>query len=161
MDMAVIQEWFPLTAPSIYTTIRNLEKKGYLTSETTQEGKLPPKTLYRLTEEGKKIFVCELLDGLNSYETITSDFGIALFHIGTLERADALSYVNKRIHLLTTLLDHARDRLKQCQTKVPFNMKMMLTCNLYRLETELKVTKELFDEITKSIGWNTSFVQYM
>jgi hypothetical protein len=69
--------------------------------------------------------------------------------------------VNSRIHLLTALLDHARSRPKQCQTKVPFNMKMMLTCNLYRLETELKVTKELFEEMTKSINWNTSFVQFM
>jgi hypothetical protein len=38
---------------------------------------------------------------------------------------------------------------------------MMLTCNLYRLETEIRITKELIREIGAAKDWETSFVQFM
>jgi DNA-binding PadR family transcriptional regulator len=161
MDMAVIQDWFPLTAPSIYTTIKNLEGKGYLIGETTREGKLPPKTIYSLSEEGEKLLLSELLMGLESYETSATDFGIALFHIEAMNKEDATAYTHHRIELLQKLYDKARTRLELCKPKTPFNMKMMLTCNMYRLETELKVTKELLEEIQNTSNWETSFVQFM
>ncbi len=161
MDMAVIQDWFPLTAPSIYTTIKNLEGRGYLIGEVIRKEKLPPKTIYSLSEEGEKLLLSELLMGLESYEASATDFGIALFHIEAMHKKDAIMHTRKRIELLQTLYDKARTRLELSMPKVPFNMKMMLTCNMYRLETELKITKELLKEIQNSDNWNTSFTQFM
>jgi DNA-binding PadR family transcriptional regulator len=161
MDMAVIQDWFPLTAQSIYTTIRNLEKNGYLSGETTREGKLPPKTIYSLTGEGERVLLSELPEGLKSYETAASDFGIALFHIGALNKEEALELTGQRIDLLDSLLDKARGRLEMNRSKIPFNMRMMLTCNLYRLEAEQKATRELLEEIKNASDWETSFTRFM
>jgi len=161
MDMPLIQDWFPLTAPSIYTTIRNLEGKGYLLGAPTREGKLPAKTIYSLSQEGEKVLLSELLSGLESYEMNASDFGIALFHISTLNKEEAIIYIQKRSELLQALLKKAQDRLEYCLPKIPFNMKMMLTCNIYRLETELRVTAELLVAIKNVKDWETSFVQFL
>ncbi|HWT74755.1 MAG TPA: hypothetical protein VN258_08585 [Mobilitalea sp.] len=72
-----------------------------------------------------------------------------------------MKYTQNRIHLLEQLFTRAQDRLELCKPKIPFNMKMMLTCNLYRLETELRVTRELLEEIRNAKDWDTSFVQFL
>ncbi len=160
-DMDVIQDWFPLTAPSIYTTIRNLEKKELITGEKIQEEKLPPKTVYSLTGKGEKELVSELLKGLESYTPEASDFGIALFHIRTLNREDALDYTKQRLDKLENLYQKAQKRLEEFNDKIPFNFRMMLTLNLYRLETEVKLTRELITEISGAENWNTSSAGFM
>lgn len=161
VNMAMIQDWFPFTAPSIYTTIRNLKKKELIWGEALQEGKLPPKTIYTLTEAGEQALLADLLFGLSSYEAEASDFGIALFHIGMLSREDAIARSQQRLGMLDTLYAKAEKRLEKSKPVVPFNLKMMLTCNLYRIETEIRVTKELIREINDAPDWETSFVRFM
>ncbi len=160
-DMDVIQDWFPLTAASIYTTIKNIEKKGYITGETIQEGKLPPKTIYSLTESGEKELLTDLAADLASYEAEASNFGISLFHIGSLKKEEALQQTQERLDKLKTLLAAAQKRLEYCIPIVPFNLKMMLTYNVYRLEMEVKMTEELIMEVQHDEKWDTSFVRLM
>ncbi len=161
VNMALIQDWFPLTAASIYTTIRNLEKKQLIRGEVLHEGKLPPKTIFTLTEAGENLLLADLLSGLSSYESKASDFGIALFHIGMLSRQDAIASSQQRLDILEELYAKAEKRLEKSKPLVPFNLKMMLTCNLYRIETEIRVTKELIREINDAPDWETSFVRFM
>lgn len=161
LDMNVIQDWFPLTAPSIYTTIKNLQNKELITGEIIYEGKLPPKTVYTLTDKGEEELLTELLDGLESYTPEASDFGIALFHIGALKQEDALQYVKQRLEKLELLYAKANKRLDECAQKIPFNLRMMLTCNVYRLAAEIKMTAELVTEIESAENWETSIVRFM
>lgn len=161
VDMRVVQDWFPLTAPSVYTTIKNLEHDGYITGITVQDTKLPPKTFYSLTEAGEQALTADLSAGLCSYEALPSDFGIAMFHISALSKEEALTAAQQRADLLSALLEKAKERLEFCKDKVPFNLRMMLTCNVYRLETELRVTQDLVSEIQKTSDWNTSFTRYL
>lgn len=161
INMDVVQDWFPLTAPSIYTTIKNIEKKGYISGETLQEGKLPPKTVYVLTEAGERELVSDLGASLASYEAEASHFGIALFHIGSLQREDALRSAHERLDRVKALLAAARQRLDECESFIPFNMKMMLRYNVYRLETEAAMTEELIGEIERDTEWDTSFVRFL
>lgn len=161
VDMDVVQDWFPLTAPSIYTTIKNIEKKGFIAGETVQEGKLPPKTVYTLTEEGEKQLLAELSADLSSYEAEASNFGIALFHIGSLDRGEALKQTRERLDHVSAKLAAARERLEACGSVIPFNLRMMLSYNVYRLETESKMTVELLGEIERGTDWDTSFNRFL
>lgn len=156
-ESGVIQEWFPLTARSIYTTIKKFAKKGYIIGESIQEGNMPPKILYSLTDKGKEELLSSLLEGMESYEAGASDFGISIFHIGLLDQEQALQYVDKRLKKLGDLLNHAQSRLECSLPHIPFNMKTMLTYNIYRIENEIRITKELANENETSSTWNTSF----
>jgi DNA-binding PadR family transcriptional regulator len=161
VDMDVIKAWFPLTAPSIYTTIKNIEKKGYIIGEQVQEGNFPTKTLYSLTEKGEKQLREDMETSLKDYEIAASNFGISIFHIGTLNKEDALIYAKQRAETLSGLLEKAKVRLRDCKDKIPFNLKMMLTYNIYKLEMELKVVNELVEEIQNTHNWDTSFVRFI
>jgi DNA-binding PadR family transcriptional regulator len=160
-EMSVIQDWFPPTAQSIYTTVRNLHQKGLIEGEIISEEKLPPKTVYTLTDVGKQVFSTELLEGLESYFPEASDFGIALFHIGTLNKEEALLHSKHRLEKLEALYEKAKSRLDDCAPKIPFNMHVMLSFNVSRLVTEIKVTRELIEEIEHAEDWDMSFVRFM
>jgi DNA-binding PadR family transcriptional regulator len=160
-ELNVIQEWFPLTAQSIYTTIKNLERKKYITGEVVQEGNMPPKTVYSLTQIGEEKLLSDLLMGLESYEAGATDFGISIFHIGLLKQDDALKYAQKRLDNLYALLSKAQKRLDSNISHVPFNFKTMLTYNIYRIENEIKITKQLVEEIENATSWDISFVKFM
>ncbi|BCJ98914.1 PadR family transcriptional regulator [Anaerocolumna chitinilytica] len=160
-DKEVIQRWFPMTAASIYTTIKNLEKKGYIAGKSVQEGNFPVKTVYSLSESGEKELSEDLANGLASYEAEASNFGIALFHISSIEKKDALSYLRERLVKLETLLSDTQEHLELYATKIPFNMKMMLIYQQNRLLMEIKTTEELIIEIEKDEKWDYSFTQYL
>lgn len=160
-DMEVIQSWFPMTSASLYTTIRNLEKKGYLVGETLQESKYPAKTRYSLTEEGTKILLEDLSEGLASYEAEASNFGIGIFHICSLPKEEALQMAEKRLEYLKNLLLESQETLEACIEKIPFNMKMMLIYKLNRIEMEINTTENLILEIRQDEKWDYSFSQFL
>ncbi len=160
-DMEVIQSWFPMTSASLYTTIKNLEKKGYITGEILQESNYPAKTKYYLTEEGRQVLIGDLAEGLASYEAEASNFGIGIFHICSLPKGEALLRAEERLTLLRKLHSESQDSLSRYLDKIPFNMKMMLSYKLNRLEMEITTTESLIEEIKKEEKWEASFTQFL
>lgn len=51
-----ISKWVKISTPSIYKKVIQLEEKGFITSNTVKEGKMPEKTVYSLTDTGAKEF---------------------------------------------------------------------------------------------------------
>lgn len=117
--------------------------------------------MYALTEIGEKELLSELLKGLESYSPEASDFGISLFHIGTLKQEDALQYIKQRLVKLEDLYSKAQKRFDEFGSKIPFNLQMMLKVNIYRLEAEIKMTKSLVIEVENTQDWDTSIVKFM
>lgn len=161
LDRSEIQDWFPMTSASIYTTIKNLSKKGYIIGESVKEGNLPSKTVYSITDEGKKILINSLEIGLESYSPQASDFGISIFHVCSLEKNLALELLTKRLETLKTMKSVADDKLNSAPPKTPTNFKMMLQYNVYRFDTEIKITEQLFNEFKNDNNWNYSFTKLL
>ena len=51
-----ISKWVKISTPSVYKKVIQLEEKGFITSRTEREGKMPEKAVYSLTKEGEKEF---------------------------------------------------------------------------------------------------------
>lgn len=51
-----ISKWVKISTPSIYKKVIQLEEKGFITSHTEKDGKMPEKSVYTLTETGKREF---------------------------------------------------------------------------------------------------------
>lgn len=161
LDRPEIQDWFPMASASIYTTIKNLCKKGYIIGESVKEGNLPSKTIYSITDEGKEILFDSLEIGLESYSPQASNFGISIFHVCSLEKNLALELLTKRLETLKTMKSVTNSKLSNSPTKIPINFKMMLQYNVYRIETEIKITEQLVNEFKKDTNWNSSFTKLL
>lgn len=161
MERLEIQEWFPMNVSSIYTTIKNLNKKGYITGEIQDEGNIHRKTIYSLTEKGEKSLENSLELGLASFNIQANDFGISLFHICILDQDEAIKLLEKRIMQLEEIKFKSAERVSKTSLQLPFNFKMILKSNIERIKTEIKITSELIDEIKVDKQWNSSFRNYI
>ncbi|WP_223792157.1 PadR family transcriptional regulator [Methanobacterium spitsbergense] len=159
MERPGIQDWFPMNVSSIYTTIKNLHKKGYITGEIQDEGNR--KTIYTLTEKGEKALKDSLELGLESFNVQATHFGTSLFHICILDKDEAIKLLEKRIMGLEGIKFKATERVSKSSLKLPFNFKMMQKSNIERIKTEIKITSELIDEIKAEDQWNSSFIDFM
>lgn len=73
-----IREQTPVGFSTIYATLDKLQQAGYLTSDTQQQPKLPPRRIYRLTEKGEQLFLQEIQRALSQPVVGTTPFEIAL-----------------------------------------------------------------------------------
>ena len=156
-----IQDWFPMNVTSIYTTIKNLDKKGYIVGEIQNEGKIHRKTIYSLTKKGEEALSDSLEVGLESFNVQPTDFGISLFHICILDKEGSINLVEKRILKLVEIKFQSTERLSKTCIDLPFNFQMMLKCNVERIETEIKITSELMDKIKAEKQWDLSFFNFI
>lgn len=161
LERPEIQDWFPMNVTSIYTTIKNLDKKGYITGEIQNEGKIHRKTIYSLTKKGEDIISDSLAAGLESFKVQATDFGISLFHICILDKGEAIKLLENRIMKLMEIKLESSERLTNSCTDLPFNFQMMLKYNVERIETEIKITSELLDKIKVEEDWNSSFHNFL
>lgn len=56
IDYRNISRWVKISTPSIYKKVLQLEEKGYISGQTTKEGKMPEKVVYSLTAAGDREF---------------------------------------------------------------------------------------------------------
>ena len=57
LQRKMVHKWIDVKTGSIYYTINQLEKEGAIQEiERVQEGKYPPKAIYQVTDEGRKLF---------------------------------------------------------------------------------------------------------
>ena len=74
-----IRWWFDIADSTVYTTIKNLEKKRYITGETEKIGNMPDRTVYTMTDKGKAEFRATLKESLVQFDYDTNIFTVAAF----------------------------------------------------------------------------------
>ena len=79
-----ISRWVKISTPSIYKKVIQLEEKGYITSVTVKEGKMPEKAVYSLTEAGEKEFESLMLGISAQPVNIFLDFNAVIVNLHSL-----------------------------------------------------------------------------
>lgn len=140
--------WFPMNTSSVYTNIKRLEKKDYINGKIKKEGSKPEKTIYEINKSGKNEFKNSLKDGLESFELEVSDFSISMYYISNLDKISVIDSLNKRLKNLEIYEQKMLDFLKN-NNQHPSNLKILIRTNLYRILTEIEITKKLIEDLKK------------
>lgn len=156
LDYIHIREWFPVAASSVYATIKTLNQKDYITGEGKKEGNMPEKTIYSITEAGKKELLASLKEYLGSIDIDPVKFNIAGFMICHVEKQEALKILNERLAKLRGRLQGISGQFNYLQTTnlVPYLGLTVVRHNIYLIEVEIKTTEELIAEVQKNNDWN-------
>jgi DNA-binding PadR family transcriptional regulator len=134
---------------SLYAVVASLEKRGLVVAhETAREGRLPERTVYRLTDAGRR----EARDWLTTLiSTPINDypsFGAGLSFLPALPPSDVAELLRARASRLELARGAARDaQMKNEQSHVP---RLIWIEDHYRaalLETELAYVRGLIAEI--------------
>ena len=81
-----ISKWVKISTPSIYKKVIQLEEKGYITSTTIKEGKMPEKAVYTLTNSGHHQFEKLMMEISCKPINIFLDFNAVIVNIDSLSK---------------------------------------------------------------------------
>lgn len=97
-----------LKKPTAYYLLDQMHADGWIRSETVQEGKRPPRRVYRLTPKGEAAFQELLRASLSSYESFHFPGDIALAFIDALSPQETLALLRQRRNDLQARLTRLR-----------------------------------------------------
>lgn len=112
VDYRNISKWVKISTPSIYKKVLQLEQKGFIESTIEKNGKMPEKTIYSITDSGKKEFE-HLMENV-SCEPINFylDFNAVIVNLPNL------SEKNRKI-----CLDNIKENLLKTRQELEQNLK--------------------------------------
>lgn len=71
-----VKWWFNIADSTVYSTLKTLEKKEYITGTTEKVGNMPDRTVYSLSDKGKCVFQDTLRKSITQFNYDTNIFSI-------------------------------------------------------------------------------------
>lgn len=95
-----VKWWFNIADSTVYSTLKILEKKGYITGTAEKVGNMPDRTVYSLSKTGKDEFIDTLKASIIQFNYDTNIFTIAAFFLNVFAPDEQLELLEKRLDLL-------------------------------------------------------------
>lgn len=95
-----VKWWFHIADSTVYSTLKALEKKGYITGATEKVGNMPDRTVYSLSDKGKCVFQDTLRSSITRFNYDTNIFSIAAFFLNTFTPAEQRELLQERLRVL-------------------------------------------------------------
>lgn len=103
-----IQWWFSIADSTVYTTLKNLEKRELLQGDIEKIGNMPERTVYSLTAKGQMELKKAIRTSIVQFDYDTNIFTISAFLIHILEKEEAINLLEERLQILQAYLDGIR-----------------------------------------------------
>jgi DNA-binding PadR family transcriptional regulator len=141
--------WGKVKASSLYAALHRLEAEGLIEAvETQQEGRFPARTIYAITEEGRRELAVLLDAALHHTAVEAEPIDLALTFSDALEEGYLRLALEERLAALRASAD-SMERMEQqvLQYLTPVDG-MVLRHFTLRLEAELRWHQELLDHLS-------------
>jgi DNA-binding PadR family transcriptional regulator len=140
-----------VTVGSLYHAVEKLQTDGLIeVVETSREGKRPEKTTYKLTHSGIDAFREEVLSHVSEITTEYPRFAMAVAHLHTLRRDEAVEELRRRAVALRKKLavaDVTIDELSSQDLEPMFWID--LKYSRFMRQAELDWVEQLIDQLVK------------
>lgn len=104
LDYMNIKWWFNVADSTVYTTLKNLEKRGLIKGTIERIGNMPDKTIYTLTDKGGGELKETIKESFLQFRFDTNIFTIAAFVMNILETEEKKELLEKRLNILQSYL---------------------------------------------------------
>ena len=95
-----VKWWFNIADSTVYSTLKTLEKKEYITGTTEKVGNMPDRTVYSLSDKGKCVFQDTLRKSITQFNYDTNIFSIAAFFLNTFTPTEQQKLLQERLSVL-------------------------------------------------------------
>ena len=145
---------------TIYSNIRTMCKKGYITYTLTQEGGMPAKKMYTITDAGLEELRSTLKTYLSEYSADWTGFTTALLLMHHFTKEELLHFLNQRKKILK---EYQRQRDAECEFCDSMQKEMPCVPNVasalhiaIHMREELYVTMTVISILEKTEVWPQS-----
>jgi len=95
-----VKWWFNIADSTVYSTLKTLEKKGYILGTTEKIGNMPDRTVYSLSDIGRDKFTDTLKASILQFNYDTNIFSIAAFFMSIFTPNEQHELLEKRLEIL-------------------------------------------------------------
>lgn len=95
-----VKWWFNIADSTVYSTLKTLEKKEYISGVSEKIGNMPDRTVYSLSEKGKDAFIATLKESILQFNYDTNIFTIAAFFLSTFSPDEQHGLLEERLEIL-------------------------------------------------------------
>ncbi len=95
-----VKWWFNIADSTVYSTLKTLEKKGYIIGTAEKVGNMPDRTVYCLSDTGRDKFIDTLKASILQFNYDTNIFTIAAFFLNTFVPDEQHELLKKRLEIL-------------------------------------------------------------
>ncbi len=144
------KKWFPIAESTVYATITKLKNKGFVEGRKERLGKLPERTVYKITPKGEEEFKSAVSNYFDRVDSDTSRFDIAILLMHNLNSNEIQKRLKKKLELLESNFYEVKKQLFSLEVdrhKVGFTTIAMLKHRSHKIEAEIKTIKEIIREL--------------
>lgn len=95
-----VKWWFNIADSTVYSTLKTLEKKEYISGTAEKVGNMPDRTVYRLSDKGKDEFIATLKASILQFNYDTNIFSIAAFFLNIFTPEERQALLQERLAIL-------------------------------------------------------------
>ncbi len=143
-------DWTNIAFGSIYYALDKLEEDGLIEQVATeQQGSRPSRTVYAITEEGRKAFLQLLREVWQDVERHYYTFDIGLTYMEALPGEEVRQYLRRRIATLESILQHIEEHREEqlALEEVPRLAAAVFDHGLAHYRAELAWTRDLLEKV--------------
>ncbi len=95
-----VKWWFNIADSTVYSTLKKLEKKGFITGTIEKVGNMPDRTVYSLSDKGICEFQDTLKKSITQFNYDTNIFSIAAFFLNIFALEEQQKLLQERLNIL-------------------------------------------------------------
>lgn len=149
-----IKNWFYIGESSIYSTIKTLQSKGYITGENIKEGNMPEKTVYSITPKGEIELISALEDFLGNTDLDFVKFNIAVILICHLPKDRVLALLENKIVSLKEKLAIQQEKLEALSSAETSKGVHAIRHIIHLTKADILSTEEFIALVQADNDWN-------
>ena len=148
-----LDHWARVSLASIYYTLNRLEEKGFISAHHEKVGKMPERTVYRLTPKGEKRLSRLVEKALVTDKIPQDDFSVGVAFMYGLEKEKVEACLATKVEILKKHAEHLRNDLAAHEGKIPFNWLYLIRNALEHIRMEIKHLKDLHRAMEQGENW--------
>ena len=97
LDWLNIWRWSPVSSSSVYTTIRTLEKKGFIQGRKEKNSLMPEKTIYDIAPTGSEAFMAALKEYICDDLKDITRYNLSTLFLCHCSKEEVISMLRERL----------------------------------------------------------------
>ncbi len=147
----MVSDFTQIKLPTIYYHLEKMEEKGLVRAEREQEGKRPERSVYSITEKGKKEFLTMLMKSLAIEYRPEFEIDASLFFFDSMKPADVITSLREQEAFCGEVLQHLDRHREEVMRFIPPEAKkiagLMFHHHSLHYKAELKWLRDSLQEL--------------
>jgi len=148
-----LDHWAQVSLPSIYNTLNRLEKRGLIAARQEKVGRMPERTVYRLTPKGEKGLARLVEKALVSERVPEDDFSVGVAFMYGLNKERVEFCLKKKLELLKNHLANLKEERRVYRDHIPFNWMSLINAGADHIKVRIDHVESMLRTLRRGKSW--------